>query len=199
MGALLTVVVWGAVQATRPPEMSVVEISPADGFRAQQKLFEIMRRARSGRAHTVELSEREVNAFLARHLGGAADMPVNELSTRLHGDGRAMIAGRISWKDVLDVPPLPLVSSVLPADWLAQKAWLSLLARVEIERSERPRERRYLRLDVETFRLGRLRLPEIMVRVLLDPSVLRLLRTPLPDGIEAIRVEDGRLFIGTSP
>ena len=199
MGALLTVSVWAVVQATRPPDAAEIQTSPADGFRAQQKLFEVVRRARSGRSHTVELSEREVNAFLSRHLAETAELPVSRLSARLHADSRAEVAGQVPWKEILEVPPLSLVSRVLPAAWLQHKAWLSLLARVEVERAETARERRYLRLDVEAFHLGRLRLPEIMLRVFLDPSVLRLLRTPLPDGIAAIRVEGGRLLVETSP
>ena len=199
VGALLTVSVWSVVQATRPPDMGVIQTSPADGFRAQQKIFEIVRRTRSGRPHTVELTEREVNAFLGRHLAETAEFPVSRLSARLHGEGRAEIAGQVPWREILEVPPLSLVSHVLPAAWLEQKAWLSLLARVEVERADAARERRYLRLDVESFHLGRLRLPQIMLRVLLDPLVLRLLRTPLPEGITAVRVESGRLLVETSP
>ena len=199
LGAVLTVSVWALFEATRPPDVGAIQTSPADGFRAQQKVFEIVRRARSGRSHTVELSEREVNAFLSRHLVESADLPVSGLSARLHPDGRAEVAGQIPWREILEVPPLSLVSRLVPAGWLEHKAWVSLLARVAVERAETARDRRYLRLEVDAFHLGRLRLPQVMLRVLLDPSVLRLLRTPLPDGIASIRVDAGRLLVETSP
>jgi hypothetical protein len=199
MGALLTVSAWAVVQATRTPDMAATQTSPADGFRAQQKLFEIMRRARTGRTHTVEMSEREVNAFLARHLADSAGQPLSHLATRLHGDGRAEITGQVPWRTLLDVPPLSFLMQIVPASWLDKGAWISVLSRVEVERAERARERRVLRFDVDTWWLGRLRLPEFMLRVLLDPGALRLLRTSLPDGIEAIRVEEGRLLVVTAP
>jgi hypothetical protein len=151
LGAVLTVSVWALFEATRPPDVGAIQTSPADGFRAQQKVFEIVRRARSGRSHTVELSEREVNAFLSRHLVESADLPVSGLSARLHPDGRAEVAGQIPWREILEVPPLSLVSRLVPAGWLEHKAWVSLLARVAVERAETARDRRYLRLEVDAF------------------------------------------------
>ena len=59
---------WGSYQMTRTPEIVGAPSAPADGIRAQQKIFELIRRTGSGKPHTVVLSEREVNAFLNRHL-----------------------------------------------------------------------------------------------------------------------------------
>lgn len=199
MGGLLTASVWAIVLATRPPEMATAQTAASDGIQAQQKIFEIMKRARGGRAHTVELSEREVNAFLARHLGDAVDVPLKRLAVRLQADGRAELAGALPWKEVLTVPPLSPVPRLLPDGWLTESAWLTMLARVHVDRTDSRRGRRYLRLDVEAFWLGRLRLPEIMVRILIDPALLRLLKTPLPAGVDAIRVESGRVLVDTSP
>ena len=71
--ALVGVTGWGIVQAMRAPDIALGPTSAADGARAQQKIFELLRRARGGRPHTVSLPEREVNAFLSRHLAEAAD------------------------------------------------------------------------------------------------------------------------------
>jgi hypothetical protein len=77
--------------------------------------------------------------------------------------------------------------------------WLSLRARATLESGgDARRERRYLRLDVERFWLGRLPLPSFMLRVLLDPLALRLLRWPMPDAIDGLRIEPGRLILQTA-
>lgn len=191
--ALVGVTGWGIVQAIRAPDIARAPTSAADGVRAQQKIFEIVRRAGGGRPHAVSLSEREVNAFLGRHLTEAADLPLRNLAVRLPGDGRAEIAGQLPLSQLLGVAPLSALVGVLPQAWLDRGAWLTLRTRVTLEGGAR--ERRHLRLDVERFWLGRLRLPEVMLRILLDPAVLRLLRSPLPEAIDGLRIEPGRLVI----
>ncbi len=193
--ALVGVTGWGIVQAMRAPDIALAPTSAADGVRAQQKIFEILRRAGSGRPHTVSLSEREVNAFLSRHLAEAADLPLRNLAVRLPGDGRAEIAGQLPLSQLLGVAPFSALAGVLPRAWLDRGVWLSLRTRVTLEGGEGARARRHLRLDVERFWLGRLRLPEVMLRVLLDPAALRLLRSPMPEAIDGLRIEPGRLVI----
>jgi hypothetical protein len=143
----------------------------------------------------VALSEREVNAFLSRHLSDAADMPFRNPAVRLPGDGRAEIAGQIPVRDLLNVPPLSALAAILPAAWLDHPVWLALRARVTLEGGDGPREGRHIRLDVERFWVGRLPLPQLMLRVLLDPTALRLLRWPVSRAIDGLRVEPGRLVV----
>ena len=189
---------WGIFQVTRAPDIALAPTSSGDGLRAQQKIFDVIHRTGGGRSHTVSLSEREVNAFLSRHLGEAADLPLRNLAVRLPSDGRAEFAGQLPLRQLLGVAPFSALAGVLPRSWLDRGVWLSLRARVTVESGERARERRHLRLDVERFRLGRLRLPEVMLRVLLDPAALRLLRWPMPEAIDGLRIEPGRLVIQTA-
>lgn len=196
--ALVGLAGWGAVQIARAPDIAAPPTTAVDGQRAQQKIFEVMRRAGSGRPHTVTLSDREVNAFLSRHLADAADLPLRDLAVRLPSDGRAEIAGQMPLRQLLADGPVSAVSGLVPASWLDHRIWLSLRARVTLETSEARRDRRHLRLDVERFWLGRLRLPVVLLRVLLDPMALRLLRWPMPDAIEGLRIEPGRLVIQTA-
>jgi hypothetical protein len=191
--ALAGALAWGVVQIARTPEITVAAGSPADGLRAQQKLFDVMRRAGSGRPHTATLSDREINAFLSRHLGDAAGLPLRNLAVRLPADGHAEVTGQLPVRQLLGVAPLSGLTAVLPDAWLDHPVWITVLARVTLEGGAR--DRRYLRLDVERFWLGRQRLPELMMRVLLDPAALRILRWPVPDAIEGIRIEPGRLVI----
>jgi len=189
---------WGLVQVARAPDIAAPPTTAIDGQRAQQKIFDVIRRAHSGRPTTVTLTDREVNAFLSRHLAGAAELPLTNLAVRLPSDGRAEIAGQIPVRLLLGEGTAATVGGLIPASWLDHPAWLSLRARVTLESGEARRERRHLRLDVERFWLGRLPLPSFMLRVLLDPSALRLLRWPMPDAIDGLRIEPGRLIIQTA-
>jgi hypothetical protein len=186
---------WGALQLLRAPDFVAPPTAKADGIRAQQKIFDFLRRGSSGRPRSLVLSEREVNAFLSRHLGETSEMPLRNLAVRLPGDGRGEIAGQIPARDLLNVAPLSALAGVLPSAWLDHAIWLSLRARVTLEPGDGPRDRRHLRLDVERFWLGRLRLPEVMLRVLLDPAALRLLRWQVPSTLEGVRIEPGRLIV----
>jgi len=198
MVALVAALGYGVVQAGRPPEFVGAPTTAADGQRAQQKIFEVVRRTGGGRPHTVTLSDREVNAFLSRHLAGAAELPLRNIAVRLPGEGEADIAGQLPWRHVLAVPPLSTLAGLLPAAWLDGGAWLSIRVRATLE-SHGPRDRKQLRLDVQRFAIGRLGLPELLMRVLLDPSALRLLRWPMPEAIEGLRVEPGQLVIQSAP
>ena len=68
-------------------------------------------------------------------------------------------------------------------------------AHARVEPGVTRRERRYLRLDVREFAVGRQGLPAVLLRILLDPRTLGVLRWPLPDSIEAITIEPGRVVI----
>jgi hypothetical protein len=193
--ALVGAASWGVLQVTQAPDFVGAPSTPADGIRAQQKIFEVLRRAGRGRPHTVVFSEQEVNAFLSRHLGETTEMTFRNSAVRLLGDGRADIAGQIPVRSLLNVAPLSALARTLPAAWLDHAVWVALRARVTLEDSGAAGGRRQIRLDVERFWLGRQRLPELMLRVLLDPAALRLLRWPVPDAIGGLRVEPGRLVV----
>ena len=190
---------WGLVQVARAPDIAAPPTTAADGQRAQQKIFDVIRRAHSGRPTTVTLTDREVNAFLSRHLVGAAELPLKNLAVRLPSDGQAEIAGQIPMRVLLGESVASTIGGLIPASWLDPTVWLSLRTRVTLESGgDARRERRHLRLDVERFWLGRLPLPSFMLRVLLDPLALRLLRWPMPDAIDGLRIEPGRLIIQTA-
>ena len=190
---------WCVYAVWQTPEITAVAGSPADGHRAQQKVFDLLRRAGAGRSHTAALTEAEVNAFVRNHLGGETDLPQRNLGVRLPAEGQAEIVGRVSVRQLLHLPPFSVVAGVLPERVLAQEVWLTVVTGVTVETVDGARERRRLRLDVKRLRLGRLPLPEVMLRILFDPSTLRLLRWHLPQGIEEIRIEPGRVVIRAGP
>jgi hypothetical protein len=194
LATLVAGAAWGIFEITRAPAIAGAPTSPADGLRAQQKIFAIVRRAGDGRPRAITLSERELNAFLGRHLGESADLPLRNLTVRLPSDGLAEIAGQIPLRQLLSQAPFSALNTIVPTKWLERSVWLAVRARVAVDAGG-TREPRRLRLDVERFWLGRLPLPEVILRVLLDPAALRLLRSPIAETIESIRIEPGRLII----
>jgi len=192
--ALVSTVGWVGFQALGTPDIAGQPTSAADGVRAQQKIFDILRgtggAGGSRRARSVSLSERELNAFLSRHLSEAADLPLAHVGVRLPSDGRAEVGGQLPLGQLASLP--------IPTSWLDRGIWLTIRARVTLEGNEEARDRRHLRLDVERFWIGRLRVPELMLRVLLDPTALRLLRWPTPESIDGLRIEPGRIIIQTA-
>jgi hypothetical protein len=160
----------------------------ADGTRAQQKIFDLVRRPREG---PVTLSEAEINALLTRHLVEARGVRLSKLGARLVGDDRVQLFGQLPARQLLDEAGLGAVSTVLPAGWVERPLWVNVGARVSVE-SGRGRQ---LRLDVEDFALGRQRLPSRLLRLVLDPAAIGLLRWPLPEHVERVSVEPGRVVI----
>jgi hypothetical protein len=60
--------------------------------------------------------------------------------------------------------------------------------------------RRALRLSARRVAVGRQRVPVVVLRLMLDPSSLKLMRIVLPPNVETVRIEPGRVVIqGTSP
>jgi hypothetical protein len=133
---------------------------------------------------------------LARHLGESADLPLRNLAVRLPSDGVAEVAGQVPLRELLSQAPFSALTTIVPTNWLERPVWLAVRVRVTLDTGG-TRELRRLRLDVERFWLGRLPLPEVTLRVLLDPAALRLLRSPIAETIESIRIERGRLIIQT--
>jgi hypothetical protein len=188
---------WIGCQALHEPEFRLPPLEPGDGARAQRKIFEIARRGSGHRApaEPTVLTQGELNAFLSRHLAEAAEVPFADIGLRLAGDGTVEFRGRLPLAHLTTEPPLSGLATVLPAVWLERPVWLRMRARVRLEPGAIRRERRYLRLDVREFAIGRQRLPTVLLRVLLDPRPLRVLRWPVPGSIEAITIEADQVVI----
>ena len=192
--ALVALVLGGAVGAgirglAKPEAAALPATTAADGARAQQKIFDLGRRARL--AQPVVLTEAEVNALLSRHLVEARGVRLNTLGVRLVGGDRVELTGQAPLRQLLEEAGMQAIGRLLPARWLEHPLWLRVGARVRV--SEGPR--RQLRLDVEDFAVGRQRLPGGTLRLLLDPAAVGLLRWPLPEHVERVTIEPGRVVI----
>ena len=162
-----------------------------DDARAQQKIVELARRR--PRDATVVLTEAELNAFVSRHLD-PVDLPLRDTVLRLVGEDLVELAGTTPVGRLLQESPLAPLTAVVPSGWLARPVWLTIGAHATIATEPR----RALRLDVGRVVIGRQRVPAVLLRLLLDPSSLRLMRISLPPEIRTVRIERGRVLIETT-
>lgn len=169
--------------------------SPANGRRAQQKLFELATNAgrRDGRKTATTLSERELNAFLARHLS-REDLPLEEMGIRLVGDGIVEVTGRLPLHGILG-DSVGTVLGFLPRTWSAKPIWVQLRGYVRLEAGAARRDRRTLRLDVGSFSLGRRRVPTFVLSLLPEGPTLRAMRWSVPETVDSVTIDAGQLTI----
>ena len=186
---------WIAPRLFQEPEIAAAMGTAEDGLRGQQKIFEIARGGRfskGGPLRPIALSEPELNAFLSRHLVEAARIPLGSATVRLVGDGVVELKGRLPLRHALAIPDL------LPIRWLEQPVWVHLAARASLEVDAARNRRRYLRLDIEQFALGRQPIPRVLARLVVSSAILNQLRWRLPDTVETITVEPRMLVIRTA-
>ena len=172
----------------------------ADGRRAQQRLFELSGKATSSRRDqksvTVTLSEREINAFLVRHLSD--ELPLPEGSVHLVGNGVVEIAGLVPIRAVLG-DAVGSAARALPQRWASQPVWLRLRGPLRLEAgTARPGPRR-LRIEVESLWVGSRRVPAAVLTILPEGPAFRATRWAVPGTIDSVVVEPGRLTMTSRP
>jgi hypothetical protein len=113
------------------------------------------------------------------------------LSARLVGEDRLELSARSPMGQVLEEAALGALADMLPASWRARPVRLRVGARLRVEEGP-PRQ---LRLEVDEFAVGRQPLPTPTLRLLVDPATVGLLRWRLPEHIERVGIEPGRVVI----
>lgn len=186
--AVLVGLGWAVFNVIQTPDLRPATVTAADSQRAQEKIYSIVSR-NAPRGSTVTLTEPEINAFLTRNLG---DLAIADLRVALLTAGTARLTGRTSLGAVLAEPPLSVVRDALPSGWLARPVWLEIETAPRVEVAD---GRRFLRLDVRAFRVGRQPLPATLVRLILDPATARVLKVVLPEHVDSVRVDPGRAVI----
>ena len=179
------------VKSLEAPGVVSPRFTRDDDMRAQQKIVDLVRRR--ARDATVVLTESELNAFVSRHLD-PDDLPLRDTALRLLGDDRVELFGTTPVGRLMRESPLAALAPAVPSGWLARPVWLTITAHTTI--ASEPR--RVLRLDVQRLVIGRQRVPGIVLRLLLDPSSLRLMRITLPPEVRTLRIEQGRVLIETT-
>ena len=196
VGLLALCAIWYGRGMFERPATSFEVGNLADGRRAQQKLFELSGRAASLRRDqkrvTATISEREINAFLARNISD--ELPLAEGAVRFIGNGIVEVTGRLPLRAVLG-DSLNALARALPERWARQSVWLRLRGPLRLEMGSGRADRRRLRLEVDSFWLGNCRLPSLALTLLPEGPVLRATRWPISEVIDSIVVEPGRVIV----
>ena len=193
---LVLCAVWYGRGLFERPAASFEVGNLADGRRAQQKLFELAGRSASLRRDqkrvTATISEREINAFLARNISDG--LPLAEGAVRFIGNGIVEVSGRLPLRAVLG-DSVNALARALPDRWGGQSVWLRLRGPLRLETGSGRSARRRLRLEVDSFWLGNCRLPSLALTLFPEGPILRATRWPISEAIDSIVVEPGRLIV----
>ncbi len=182
------------------PEVQVQPFTTGDGYRAQQKLYEIVLREgqRSSRVDPVVFTEREINAFLSRHLIDAADLSFSPISVVLLPDNTIEFRGRTMLRNLMQGIPFAQLAPFLPKTRADQPVWVRVRGQLRLERGTMRREREYGRFDVSEFALGTQPIGAWVLTLMLGQAGRDALRWQVPSVVHSIIVEDGRLVIRTA-
>jgi len=180
------------------PDIRPVPYSKADGYAAQQKLYEVYLRqsGRSSRKDPIVLTEREANAFLSQHLSEVSGMPVTPLNLRFE-QGQFLAQGRMALRYLFQGPPFAYVASYVPPRRLDQPVWVTVRGRIDIENGGAQGAKRYGNVSVTELVLGRQPINGFLLYVMMGPSGAGLFRWPVPAVVEAVQFESGEALIRT--
>ena len=181
--------IWGVTLVRQTPDVPTITATAEDSARAQQKVFQIVNRGRGKPVSPVVFTEAEVNALVTRQLAG--QLPFAAPAVRLLANDTVELFGRVAVRRLLVESPIPWLSDLVPAGWGRREVWLRIRAQSTLESGRRPR----LRFEPTEFAVGRLPLPTVMVRLLLDPGTLGIFRWSLPSDVEDVTIEAGRATI----
>ena len=179
------------------PDVRPVPFSRADGYAAQQKLYEVVLRqaGRSSRKDPITLTEREVNAFLSRHLAEVAGVPLSPLTVRFDKD-HFFAQGRTPLRNLFQGPPFVYLIPYIPDKRLDQPVWVSIGAQISID-APAGGATGYGKVTVTEFLLGRQPVSSFLLYVMLGPSGAGLFRWPVPGVVESVRIQEGWAIIRT--
>src|SRR5262249_22227209 len=117
------------------PDARPVPYTKADGYAAQQKLYEVILRqaGQSSRKDPITLTEREASAFLSRHFE-AAGMALSDLTVRFDED-EFIAQGRTPLRTLAQGPILSYLVPYMPDKQLDHTVWVTIRGKIAIATS----------------------------------------------------------------
>ena len=191
--------VFFSVNIFDEPEVQIQPFTTADGYRAQQKLYEIVLRdsERSGRADPIVFTERELNAFLSRHLIDAAGLSFSPISVALLPDKTIEFRGRTALRNLMQGIPFAQLAPYLPRGRTDQPVWVRVRGQLRLERATILRDRQFGRFEIAEFALGTQPIGAWILKFMLGQAGRYLFLYPVLKVVQDIAVHDGRLVICT--
>ena len=180
------------------PRFEILDWSRGDASAPLYKLSEIIQRdtGQSGRQDPIVLTEREINALLARHLSETAGLRFDPFATRLT-QGQFLLQGRTVVRSLLQGPPFAQLAGYLPAAQLDQPIWLSVRGYIALQRGGGAGKPGRARVMLTEFNLGRQPVGNWLFSVAMGPAGSRLLTWSVPGALRDVDIEDRRVMIRT--
>ena len=200
---ILTVVLVGGAVALffggsifETPAVPKPSYSTGDGYRAQEKLFEIVLRdsGRSARRDPIVITDHELNAFLAGYLEQKEGLPLSPLVVRLLPD-TVEVRGQTAFKNLFKGFPFYFLPDYLPASTIDRPVWVTVRATIGLDREKSRAARKYGQLAVKEFSLGNQDMGPWLLSLLLGQERLRW---EVPAVVETIKIQDGRIVISSA-
>ncbi len=180
------------------PRVEVLDWSRADVSGTRSKLYEIVQRdaGQSGRQDPITFSEREINAWMARHLAETAGLRFEPFAMRLT-QGQFLLQGRTVLRSLLQGPPFAQLAPYLPAGQLNRPLWITVRGYVSVQPGEPGGKPGRARVTLTEFNLGKQPVGNWPFSVAMGTAGLGLLRWPVPGVVRDIDIEDRRVVVQT--
>jgi len=180
------------------PHFEVLEWSRADASGARYKLHEIILRdtGQSGRQDPIFLSEREINALIARHLAETAGLRFEPFAVRLV-QGQFLLQGRTVLRSLLQGPPFAQLAAYLPASQLDRHIWITVRGYVAVQPGEAGGKPGRARIVLNEFSLGKQPVGNWPFSAVMGSAGSGLLKWPVPGAVRDVDIEERRVVIRT--
>ncbi|HLC42218.1 MAG TPA: hypothetical protein VJO34_11450 [Methylomirabilota bacterium] len=191
--ALVAVVLLGGIALStnlfEVPDLPRQDFSPEDGRRFQQKLAEIMLREAniSSRRDPIVISQRELNAFLQRHLLESEQIRISPMVVQFVR-GTIEVQGQTELRYLLAGYPFSFIAQYLPQSATNRLVWISVKGRVKVERGRGE-------FVAQDFTLGRQSLSPWLLSWLFGGAGSRLMQWRVPTSVDRITIEEGRAIV----
>ena len=200
--AFLAILVGGFVFLSgnifEEPHFEALDWSRADASAVRSTLREIILRdaGQSGRQDPVLLSEREINALVARHLAETAGLRFDPFAIRLV-QGQFLLQGRTVLRSLLQGPPFAQLAAYLPASQLNRPIWITVRGYIAVRPGEPGGKPGQARVALTEFTLGRQPVGNWPFSAVMGSAGSGLLKWPVPGAVRDVDIEDRKVVIRT--
>jgi len=178
------------------PRFEALDWSTANALTARDKLQEIVRRdtGQSRRQDPIILTEREVNALVARHLAETAGLRFHPFAMRL-AQGQFLLQGRTVLRSLLQGPPFAQLAAYLPASQLDRPIWITVRGYIAVQPGEPGRRPGQARVVLTEFNLGMQPVGNRPFFAVMGSAGAGLLKWQVPGTLRDVDIEDRRVVI----
>ena len=180
------------------PHFEALDWGRSDASAARSTLREIILRdaGQSGRQDPVLLSEREINALVARHLAETAGLRFEPFSMRLVR-GQFILQGRTVLRSLLQGAPFAQLAAYLPASQLDRSLWITVRGSIAVQPGVLGGRPGQARVVLTEFNLGRQPVGNWLFSAVMGSAGSGLLKWPVPGAVRDVDIEDRRVVIRT--